>query len=116
METMVHEVVRETRETHHRPQVQKPKREQGGQRFAAESICVNCVHKQVCMHLSGASAPIQFCEEWELRGAEESQSAPEEPIVLAPAAYKGLCQTCDERTNCRLAHTSEGIWHCEHYR
>jgi len=87
----------------------------------SRSVCVNCIHRDDCMYIAKAAAPIHTCEMYDygyepktnLVLVPPSQSVTEPDPATIPQT--GLCINCENRESCKYEKPAGGVWHCEEY-
>ena len=84
-------------------------------------LCVACVKDPTCTYMR--MLPVIQCEEFEgyeprskSQQSSEESTDPISPQRPAPAEYKGLCTSCENRETCAFPKPVGGIWHCEEFR
>ncbi|MHC4443265.1 MAG: hypothetical protein ACYTBZ_23915 [Planctomycetota bacterium] len=81
-------------------------------------LCSTCNHTTTCGVRGTRRKPVFYCEEFDIylrvSAPRVTQAAPQGKVGYNH--YNGLCFDCENRTNCSVSGSDEGIWHCEEYR
>lgn len=86
-------------------------------------ICSSCTNAPACTYLQGAKAPVLQCEEFAPYDTPERKPSPKirpsvqvmEPEDDDRGTLRGLCASCEHRSNCAYERPEGGVWHCEEY-